>query len=202
MELPFAAKVKPMFINSCKKALYKSKFYDLATREFLQREIMLKSSKFIGAILAVAGLLCLLYPIAASVYVDIVVGISLFVGAFFGLFQCPQCKSGRDKALYFALAVLYAAAGFFMVAHPLEGTVALSLAIGAIFVVQGLFTFAYAAKARKSAMLIFNAIVTLILGILILSNIAGALWIIGMLVGVNLLFTGVSIFTLKTPNEV
>ena len=162
---------------------------------------MSKNGKFIGAILTIAGLLCLLYPIAASVYVDIVVGICLFVGAFFGLFQCPQGKTGWDKALYFALALLYALAGFFMIANPLEGTVALSLAIGAIFVVQGIFTFAYAAKARKSAMLILNAIVTLILGILILSNIAEALWIIGMLVGINLLFTGLSIFTLKTPQE-
>lgn len=160
---------------------------------------MLKSGKFTGAILILAGLLCLIYPFAASIYVDIVVGICLFVGAFFGLFQCPQCKTGWDKAMYFALAVLYAIAGFFMVAHPLQGTIALSIAIGVLFVVQSAFTFAYATKARKSAMLFLNATITLILGLLILSNIADALWIIGTLLGVNLLFTGLSIFTLKAP---
>lgn len=160
---------------------------------------MLKSGKFTGIIFILAGLLCLIYPIAASIYVDIVAGICLFAGAFFGLFQCPQCKSGWDKALYFALALLYAAAGFFMVAHPLQGTLALSLAIGVLFVVQSAFTFAYSARARKSAMLLLNATITLILGLLILSNVANALWIIGTLLGVNLLLTGLSIFTLKAP---
>lgn len=161
---------------------------------------MLKNNKFIGSILALAGLFCLIYPIATSISVDIVVGACLFVGAIFALFQTPQEDSAWGKAMYFVLAILYAIAGFFMMANPLEGTIALTLAVGAVFVAQSIFMFMYSSKAGKSnsAMVLLNAIVTLILGLLILFNLAQGLWIIGILVGINLMFTGVVIFTAKS----
>lgn len=164
---------------------------------------MVKNNKFVGTILALAGIFCLIYPIATSISVDIVLGACLFVGAIFTLFQTPQEKTAWGKGLYFVFAILYAIAGFFMLANPLAGTVALTITIGAVFVVQSIFMFAYSGKVShsNSAMVLLNAVVTLILGLLILFNLAQGLWIVGILVGVNLLFTGIVLFSEKLPQE-
>lgn len=161
----------------------------------------MKSGKITGALLALAGVFCLSYPIATSISVDIVIGACFFVGAIFALFQSPQMKGGWDRALYFVMAVLYALGGFFMMANPVEGTLVLTVAIGAIFVVQSAFLFLYWKRSRSrgpaSGITLLNAAATGILGILILANIASGFWFIGVLVGINLIFTG--IFTFLKP---
>ena len=157
----------------------------------------MKSNKFIGLILALAGLFCIIFPIATSISVEIIVGACFFVGAIFTLFQAPRQKGGWDKAIYLAIAILYAIGGFIMLAYPVQGTFMLTMVIGAIFLTQGIFTlFYWAAKKKRNtntSMTLLNGIVNILLGAIILLNINAGLAFIGLLVGINLLFTGITI---------
>lgn len=157
----------------------------------------MKSNKFIGLLLALAGFFCITFPIATSISVEIIVGVCFFVGAIFTLFQSPRQKGGWDKAIYLIIAILYAIGGFIMLAYPIQGTFMLTMVIGAIFLTQGIFTLFYWAAQKKSkvnsTMTLFNGIINILLGGIILINIEVGLSFIGLLVGINLMFTGITI---------
>ena len=77
---------------------------------------------------------------------------------------------------------------------------ALTLAFGVLFIVEGIFTiimaFTNRAGHRMYWLVALNGVVTLILGIMVLNQFPfSALWLIGLYVGISLLMTGVSLFT-------
>ncbi len=157
----------------------------------------MKSNKIIGLVLALAGLLCITFPIATSISVEIIVGACFFVGAIFTLFQSPRQKGAWDKGIYLITAILYAIGGFVMLAYPIQGTLLLTIVLGAIFFTQGLFTiFYWAAKKKRrvsNSFALFNGVINILLGAIILMNISAGLSFIGLLVGINMLFTGITI---------
>lgn len=153
----------------------------------------LKSSRLLATLLVVVGILCIFFPLLAAVGAEIFVGAALLFAAIFVLFQIPYTPSGKWwGALLF---VLYLAGAWIMLANPLAGTVALATLVGVFMLIEGVFSLVLWSKMRagKSALLlIINSIATLLIGLILLFNPAASPVLLGLLIGLNLLFTGAS----------
>jgi uncharacterized membrane protein HdeD (DUF308 family) len=100
------------------------------------------------------------------------------------------------------LSILAIIAGILLIADPLAGVASLTLIIGIYFFVDGIFRVILAFQLKPSrhwSWVLFNGIAMIILGILIWSQWPfSAVWVLGVLVGLGLLFSGIAAVVLAT----
>jgi uncharacterized membrane protein HdeD (DUF308 family) len=135
--------------------------------------------------------------IAASVYTTFVtiifLGILLVVAGVTELIHSFWTKEWSGFFLNLLVGLFYLVTGALFLFKPLPAAAALTLLIGALFVVSGAFKIIGAIFSRVEhwGWILFSGIVSLILGIMILSDWPlGSLWIIGLFVGIDLIFWG------------
>ena len=150
-----------------------------------------------GIIMVICGVLAVGSPFAAGVYVTIFVGVMLVFGGIAQCFLAFQAGAFGKGLLIFVVGALTAAAGFYIFNQPLEGLATITLFLTAYFIVTGIFELVSAFQIRPAegwGMMLFNGIVTLLLGIMIWSEfpLSGA-WAVGVLFGVKLIFSGWSL---------
>jgi uncharacterized membrane protein HdeD (DUF308 family) len=150
-----------------------------------------------GIIMVICGVLAVGSPFAAGVYVTIFVGVMLAFGGIAQCFLAFQAGAFGKGLLIFVVGALTAAAGFYIFNQPLEGLATITLFLTAYFIVTGIFELVSAFQIRPAegwGMMLFNGIVTLLLGIMIWSEfpLSGA-WAVGVLFGVKLIFSGWSL---------
>jgi len=147
-----------------------------------------------GIILIVAGTFAILSPLVAGVSITILVGAMLAVS---GISQCFLAfKAGAfGKALMILfVGVLMAITGFYMMSQPIAGLAALTIILMAYLLATGVLEIVVAFQLKPAdgwGLLIFNGIVTLLLGILLWRQfpLSGA-WAIGVLFGIKMIFSG------------
>ena len=86
--------------------------------------------------------------------------------------------------------------GVYLIAHPRIGVASLTLVLGSLFLVEGIFDIALFFRVRSihgSAWILFDGIITLLLGVLIyLQWPSSSAWAIGTLVGASMIVSGVT----------
>jgi uncharacterized membrane protein HdeD (DUF308 family) len=147
-------------------------------------------------VLMIFGLLALALPLAASVGVVIVIGwLVLFDGAA-QLVHAFQSKGIGHTVWKLVVAVVYLAAGVYLIARPLIGVAGLTLVLGVFFIVEGvadIVAYFYTRKIGGSGWMLVDGIVTLILGAIVWAEWpVSSLWLIGTLVGISMLMTGIT----------
>lgn len=147
-----------------------------------------------GIIMVICGVLAVGSPLATGVYVTIFVGVMFAFGGIAQCFLAFQAGAFGKGLLIFVVGALTAAAGFFLFNQPLEGLVSITLLLAAFFIVTGIVELISAFQIRPAAgwgMMLFNGIVTLLLGMMIWSQfpLSGA-WAVGILFGVKLIMSG------------
>ncbi len=158
------------------------------------------SNKLLGGLFIAIGALCVLYPVFSSLWIEIFVGASFFVGAVFSFLKFPSAASTGEKIIFALTALLYAVGGLCMMFNPLAGSIAMLAVIGIIFLLEGVIVIACATKFSAARVpMFFNGAVSILLGVILLANLEMALWAIGMLVGIDLIFTGISLLALPAP---
>lgn len=159
-------------------------------------------SKLSAALLILAGILCIMFPLISSIAIEVIVGIFMIVGAVLSLFNFSMQKGVWDKLTVLIFAAIYAVGGYFLLSNVLSGVVAITIVLGALFVVQGLYSMVYWMKMKgesKGACLHFvSGVVSILLGVMMLTTLVESLWIVGMLVGLNLIFEGVALLAGKS----
>jgi uncharacterized membrane protein HdeD (DUF308 family) len=94
------------------------------------------------------------------------------------------------------IAALYIVAGAYLLSHPVLGLAALTLALAAFFFAKSMVDMAAYFSTRKSGVsgwILVDGIVTLLLSLMIWSRWpAGSLWVAGTLVGIGMVWTGVT----------
>ncbi|HSY55174.1 MAG TPA: HdeD family acid-resistance protein [Bradyrhizobium sp.] len=152
-----------------------------------------------GILLAIFGLAAMIVPPIASLAITILLGWLFLVSGVAGLvltFWARAMPGFWWSLISAALAVL---AGLVLLAQPAQGTLTLTIVIGAYFLAEGVVTIMYALEHRRelsgrwSWMLIAGLMDLLIAAIIITGLPGSALWAIGLLVGVNLLFGGATL---------
>jgi uncharacterized membrane protein HdeD (DUF308 family) len=160
-----------------------------------------------GVLMLVLGSLALIFPVIASFWVTAIVAVAFLVGGIVGwvdnLIRARQL-SRWHTFWRLVVSTLFLLTGAWMIGQFRVGLVAaaaqvaaLSLAIGLVFVVEGVVAILVAAAHRGQrgwGWGLANGAVTLVLGLLILTmKLGGQLSVLGILVGVSFLFTGVDL---------
>ncbi len=100
--------------------------------------------------------------------------------------------------LHFLMGVIYLTAGFILLKNPIAGSISLTLLLGIVYLSLGVFrtVYSFSLRSPRWGWALLNGIISFILGILILASWpASSLYIIGLFVGIDLVFTGWMYFT-------
>ncbi len=153
-----------------------------------------------GALLIVLGVLAIAMPNMATLAVELMVGWLLVIGGVFGLIA--SLSGGQSTPGFWwnlLIAVLYLVAGIALLWHPVAGAVTLTLILTAYLIAGGITKAVMSVNLRNLipkawTWMLLSGIVDIVLAVLILSGWPGSAgWVIGLLVGINLLMTGVAL---------
>lgn len=155
-----------------------------------------KKIKIWGWIVLVAGVLALVAPLVSGLTVAIMVGVLMLVAGLTRLidaFQGGGFWSG-------VLGVISGIAGLVMIIHPMLGLASITMVLVAYFLVLGISEIVAAFQLRPVqgwGFLLFSGIVSVLLAWMIWSQwpLSGA-WAVGVLVGVQLIFSGMTMIAL------
>ncbi len=150
----------------------------------------------LSVVLIVAGLFAVLAPLLAGVALTGILGwLLILVGA--GHLWLAWHVRGAGAHLWEAvIGIVYVLAGIFLLIHPVAGLVGITAFVGAYLLIRGIFELIAGLSMRGaggSAWLLVNGAISLILAFLIWRHLPySAEWFIGTLIGLALLFTGIS----------
>jgi uncharacterized membrane protein HdeD (DUF308 family) len=154
----------------------------------------------LGVALVLLGMTAVIFPLVSTLAAEQFFGWLLLFG---GLIQCVhsyRTKTWAGFALELAIGLLYLAGGFILISNPMSGIVTLTLLLIVLFVIDGILRSMLAFKLRPArgwGWVLMSGIVSLIVGGLIWAEFpSSALWAIGLLVGLNLMFSGLSFLSL------
>ena len=158
-----------------------------------------KAFLFEGILLAVLGLAAIILPPLASLAVTIFLGWMFLISGIAGLALTFWARGLPGFWWSLLSAVLAIGAGIILLAQPVQGTATLTIVVGVYFLAEGVATILYALEHRRelserwSWLLVAGLVDIVIAGLIITGWPDSAMWAIGLLVGINLLFGGVSL---------
>lgn len=149
-----------------------------------------------SVVFIILGILSIIEPGVGGLAVTLLVGWVLIFGGFAHLVAAFS-GGGAGRVIWQVLiGLVYLVGGFYYLTHPLLGLVTLTLLLAAVFLAEAVFEIIVYFRGRSepgSGWLLINALITLLLSALIwLQWPSSSVWAIGILVGVNLLMTGMS----------
>jgi uncharacterized membrane protein HdeD (DUF308 family) len=154
----------------------------------------------LGVALIILGVLAIALPVAATLTVEIFIGWLLLFGGGFQLVHLLRSQSWRGAVLQILASVLYLGTGLLLLLYPLTGALTLTLVLGTFFLIEGSLKVIMAFRVRPTprwGWLLFNGILSLALGWMIWIHWpATAAWAIGLLFGIDLIFSGWSMVML------
>src|SRR5947207_10336620 len=150
-----------------------------------------------GILMLICGFLAIGLPFASGIGVAIVIGWVLLVTGVWHLLFGFRSGSGIGGFLWqLLLAIVYGAAGLMLLFRPLAGLAWLTLVLATFLLIEAALEFVLYFNIRSRAnagWVLVDAIITLLLGILIWAHWpVSAVWAIGTLIGVSLIFSGIS----------
>ena len=155
-----------------------------------------------GIVMLICGIAAIALPLISGIGVAIVVGWLLLLGGVSHLFLAFHTQGVGGVLWQILLALIYGAAGVFMLMNPLAGLVTLTFVLAVFLLMEAVFETALYFQVRgrvNAGWILFDAIVTLILAILVWSQWpSSSIWFIGTLVGISLIFSGISRITLAS----
>ena len=149
---------------------------------------------FEGLALFLLGILAICSPEITTFSLEFLIGALLVVS---GIVQFIRAvKATRDSGfLAYLTAIVTFVAGILVFAHPLIGTMTLTLLMATYFMVQGFLYIFYSISMwslLKWKGLLLNGILSLALGILIWQGWPNnSLWVLGLYLGIYLVFLGI-----------
>jgi uncharacterized membrane protein HdeD (DUF308 family) len=153
-----------------------------------------------GLVLVVLGFAAIAIPQIATLAVALFLGWLFLISGIVGLFTSFMMRNAPGFWWSLLSAVLALGAGLVLLAWPVSGAVSLTLVLIVFFVIEGVASIMLALEHRESGRwgwLLMSGIVDLILAGLILVGLPGtAAWALGLLVGINMMFGGVSLIAM------
>ena len=150
----------------------------------------------LSILMIVAGILAIIVPPAAGFAVAILVGwLLVFSGGSHLVFAWKTRPTG-GFVWVLLVGILYIVVGAYLLLHPVAGLASLTLALAIYLFVEGILVFVLSFLLRPlpgSGWILLDGIITLILAIMIWRTWPSSTeWVIGMLVGISMLFSGVT----------
>ena len=147
----------------------------------------------LGIVLVILGVLAIYYDLIATVISVLVFGWVLVIAGVAEIVHGFQTHRWGGFFLHLLPALLYLVVGALFLGYPLLGATALTLFLGAFFLVEGVFEIIGTLRIRPPHMVwpILAGVVTALLGVLLwVQWPSSGLFFIGLAVGITLIFRG------------
>jgi uncharacterized membrane protein HdeD (DUF308 family) len=155
----------------------------------------------LSVLMIVAGILAIASPLAAGIAVNVLVAWLLVISGFAHFVFAWRRPSTGGLVGELLLGILYLLIGGYLLLHPVAGLETLTIALAIYLFLEAVLEFVLGFMLRPlpgSGWLIFDGIVSLILAVMIWRTWPWSTgWVIGILVGISMLFSGVSRFALS-----
>jgi uncharacterized membrane protein HdeD (DUF308 family) len=151
-----------------------------------------KAFLFEGILLVVLGLAAMILPPLASLAVTIFLGWMFLITGIAGLALTFWARQMPGFWWSLISAVLAIAAGIILLVKPVQGTLTLTIVVGAYFLAEGVTTIMYALEHRRElserwSWLLVSGVLDILIAAMIIAGLPGSAgWAIGLLVGINL----------------
>jgi uncharacterized membrane protein HdeD (DUF308 family) len=151
-----------------------------------------------GIVMIVLGFVAISVPLVSTLAAEILVGWLLIAGGLVRIVTLPRSKVTPGFWWSLLAGVVVSVLGVLLIAQPLQGVLTLTMMLIALFILEGVVALFMAFELRKHMQnwgwTLFKGVIDLWLAFLIWSGWPGsATWAIGLLVGVNMLFFGISL---------
>ncbi len=151
---------------------------------------------FQGVVMIVLGVLAIAAPVLATLAFDIFVGWLFLISGVVGLVAMFSARNIPGFLWTFVTALLSIVVGGLLLWDPLEGAWSLTILLTAFFIVEGIFQAVAALIYRDEVpgswgWMFVSGLADLALGAIIIMGWPGSVvWVLGLLVGINLLTSG------------
>ena len=147
----------------------------------------------LGISLVLLGTIALGSPLIVSTVTVTVFGFLLLSGGVMQIIGSIWAGRWQGFLLHLMIGVLYTVTGYLIVESPLVSTIELTRVIALFLLISGLFRIIAALTIRFHdwGWVLLNGVLTLLMGMMILKDWpASGLWVIGMFVGIDMIFNG------------
>ena len=154
---------------------------------------------FQGVAMLILGVLAIAEPFVATIAVDIYIGWLFLISGFVGLIAVFSARNVPAFLWMLITAALSLAVGVLLLQKPSEGAVSLTVVLTAFFISEGIFqivaSFTYRDVVPHSwGWMLVSGIADLVLAAIIIYGWpVSTTWVLGLIVGVNLLTSGFAI---------
>jgi len=155
---------------------------------------------FLGLLLIVAGACAIAFPVLGTLAVEVWTAVAFAIAGAAQTVHAFAARTWGGFLVGLLVGLLYLATGVVLWLNPLGGAVALTVLLAAVLVVDGILRSLLAFQIRPRSgwiWLLIGAIVSIILGVMIWQQLpSSALWMLGLLLGINLVFSGLAFLML------
>ena len=147
----------------------------------------------LGIALVVIGALCIAEPFVMTVGGVIILGFLLIAAGIVQVVSAFWAGKWSGTLLHILIGVLYGVVGYMIIDDPGLSMVVLTKFIAIFLIVDGLFRIVSALFVRFQdwGWVLLNGCVTLLLGVIISRQMPeAALWVIGLFIGIEMIFNG------------
>jgi uncharacterized membrane protein HdeD (DUF308 family) len=155
-----------------------------------------------GVALMLLGILAMLLPPLAGLASTILFGWLLLAAGILGLLSTWRARTAPAFSWSAISAVVALLAGFVLLVNPWAGLLTLTYVLAAYFLVDGVVVIVMALSHRTEnsgrwEWMALNGVIDLILAAIIISGMPGdATWVLGLLIGIDLVFGGGSLIAM------
>ena len=149
----------------------------------------------LGVVYLIGGFIALGSVVMATVVSVWIVGVMMIIAGIAEVWNAFKIKSWGKFLLWGLLGALYIVAGFVTFENPLLAAALLTLMLGALLTASGVVRIILAFSMKRESpwvLVLLSAVITLLLGLLILAHwpVSG-LYILGLFLGIDLVMAGV-----------
>lgn len=155
-----------------------------------------------GIVLLVLGAAAIVVPPLASIAVAIFLGWIFLIGGIVGLIATFTGRHAPGFWWSLISGLIAIVVGGVLIFWPVGGAVSLTLVLTAFLIADGIMTILFAIEHRRQlsqrwGWLFANGIIDLVLAAIIIWAFPGsALWVLGLIVGIDLVFGGSSLIAM------
>ncbi|HET6320669.1 MAG TPA: HdeD family acid-resistance protein [Hyphomicrobium sp.] len=148
----------------------------------------------LGIGLILAGIAAIAFPFLSTIAAKVMLGWLFLIGGVLMIIHAFQAPAWSGFLWELLIGVLYVVVGGYLAFFPLTGLLTLAIVLAALFIAEGIFeiVMAYRVSPHEGwVWLLLSGIAAIAVGVLIALGLPGsATWALGLLVGINLLFSG------------
>lgn len=149
-----------------------------------------------GVLLVILAMFAIGSPFLAALAVNALIAWLIVLAGIVHLVLAFHTHSAGSVVWKLLVGVAYLLFGIYLLLHPVLGVVSLTLVLASLFLVEGILDVVLFFKMRHmrgAGWVIFDGIVTLLLGLMIYVGWPSSSgWAIGTLVGVSMIISGIS----------